>query len=98
MVVPLFSGSGLRIKIVEGMSYGKSIVATPAAADGIMYEDKKDLFVASDPLEYAEQVTALLKNETLRSETGRNAMDNVRKNYNILAAAESLLKLYSNLV
>ena len=32
MVVPLFSGSGIRMKIIEGMSLGKCIVTTPAGS------------------------------------------------------------------
>ena len=95
MVVPLFSGSGLRVKIIEGMSSGRSIVATPAATDGIICESGKDLFTASEPGEFAGRVLTLLKDKKLRIETGRNAMENVIKNYNILAESRSLLKFYS---
>jgi glycosyltransferase involved in cell wall biosynthesis len=37
MVVPLLSGSGIRIKIIEAMSIGKTVIATTIAAEGIMY-------------------------------------------------------------
>ena len=97
MVVPLFSGSGLRIKIIEGMGCGKSIVATPTAAEGIDFEDKKNIFIASDPDQFSQNVSELLNNDNIRHETGRHAIENVRKNYNILATAESLLKFYSKL-
>lgn len=95
MVVPLFSGSGLRIKIIEGMSLGRSIVATPVAAEGIICDSGKDLFIASEPGEFAGRVLTLLKDKKLRHDTGRNAIENVIKNYNILAEARSLLKFYS---
>ncbi len=97
MVVPLFSGSGLRIKIIEAMGAGRSIVATPVAADGIIFRNGKDLFIASDPGKFAGRVLALLKNKELRNETGRQAMENVIKNYDILAESKSLLKFYSKL-
>lgn len=41
MIVPLWSGSGLRIKIIEGMSYGKAIVSTSIGAEGINYTHQK---------------------------------------------------------
>lgn len=41
MIVPLWSGSGLRIKIIEGMAYGKAIVSTSIGAEGIGYTNGK---------------------------------------------------------
>ena len=33
MIVPLFSGSGIRIKIIEGMALGKAIISTEIGAE-----------------------------------------------------------------
>ena len=95
MAVPLFSGSGLRIKILEGMIAGKAIVATPSAASGLSFKDGTDIFIASDPEEFAKKILTLFENSKLRLETGRLAKDNVSKNYNILVSSNSLLKFYS---
>jgi polysaccharide biosynthesis protein PslH len=97
MVVPLFSGSGIRIKIIEGMGFGKSIVATPLAAEGIEYENGKELFISSDSSGFADKIIKLLSNEELRRKTGENAILNVRKNYNILASSEALINFYREL-
>jgi polysaccharide biosynthesis protein PslH len=35
MIAPLFSGSGMRVKIIEGMALGKTIVTTTIGAEGI---------------------------------------------------------------
>lgn len=35
LVVPLLSGSGVRVKIVEAMAQGRAIVATPRAVEGL---------------------------------------------------------------
>jgi polysaccharide biosynthesis protein PslH len=43
MVVPLFSGSGMRIKIIEGMALGKPIVTTPIGTEGISTQSEKTL-------------------------------------------------------
>jgi polysaccharide biosynthesis protein PslH len=97
MVVPLFSGSGIRMKIIEGMSLGKSIVTTSAGAYGLEYEDKKNIFIADSAPLFADYITHLLLDKDLRKETGRNAMENVRKNYDILASTDNLLKFYTEL-
>ena len=35
MLVPLFSGSGIRVKIIDGMSLGKCIISTSIGVKGI---------------------------------------------------------------
>jgi polysaccharide biosynthesis protein PslH len=97
MVVPLFSGSGLRLKIIEGMSLGKSIVTTPVGADGIICSDNKNIFIASTPSGFAERIIKLLTNSVLRNETGKNAIDNVRENYNIFVSSANLMNFYEEI-
>jgi glycosyltransferase involved in cell wall biosynthesis len=95
MAVPLFSGGGIRMKILEGMSLGKCIVATPVAAEGIISEDRKDIFIESNAGSFAGRIVQLLSDDSLRKITGINARENVRKNYDILASAEEIMKFYT---
>jgi polysaccharide biosynthesis protein PslH len=97
MVVPLFSGSGIRMKIIEGMSHGKCIVATPLAVEGLYYENNKDIFIADRASGFADYIVELLTNPDLKRETGENAIENVRKNYNNLASSEGLINFYREL-
>jgi glycosyltransferase involved in cell wall biosynthesis len=85
------------MKILEGMSLGIPIVATPAAAEGIIFEKNSDLFIAADPWEFADHIIKLLLNENLRKATGIKGRQNVRKNYDIFASAEELMKFYNRL-
>ncbi len=52
MVVPLFSGSGLRVKIIEGMAMGKCIISTSIGAEGIPYTHKKNILIANTKEEF----------------------------------------------
>ena len=47
-VVPVLSGSGTRLKILEAMSAGKAVVTTPVGCEGIEAEDGRHLLVADD--------------------------------------------------
>jgi glycosyltransferase involved in cell wall biosynthesis len=85
------------MKIIEGMSMGKSIVATPVAALGIEHKNGRDIHIRSDAAGFADCIVDLLRNPKLRNETTLFALENVRKNYNIFVAAENLIKFYSRL-
>jgi len=63
MLVPLWSGSGLRIKLVEGLAYGKAIITTGIGAEGIPYVNHKDLIVADNPEDFTKAIVSLLSDE-----------------------------------
>ncbi len=73
MIVPILSGSGLRIKIVEGMSFGKAIVSTSIGAEGIRVEQKKNLVLADDSSTFTDSILSLLKDQELVKDLERNA-------------------------
>ncbi|MEI6019936.1 MAG: glycosyltransferase family 4 protein, partial [Bacteroidota bacterium] len=73
MIVPLWSGSGLRIKIIEGMAYGKAIVSTTIGAEGIHCTHKKNILIADSADDFANDVIALLQNNNMRKELETNA-------------------------
>jgi glycosyltransferase involved in cell wall biosynthesis len=73
MVVPLFSGSGIRIKIVEAMAAGKAIITTAIGAEGINYENGQHLLIAKDPNSFADAIVKLCNDKTLRDSLGKNA-------------------------
>jgi glycosyltransferase involved in cell wall biosynthesis len=43
MLVPLLSGGGMRVKIIEGMALGKAILSTAIGAEGIAVRDGHDI-------------------------------------------------------
>ncbi|GAA4497504.1 glycosyltransferase family 4 protein [Hymenobacter ginsengisoli] len=43
MLVPLLSGGGMRVKIIEGMALGKCILSTGIGAEGIAVRDGHDI-------------------------------------------------------
>ena len=94
MVVPLFSGSGMRVKIIEGMALGKSIVATPIGAEGIDVENRRHLLIAKDQDEFIQSTSELIENRDLFDQIGKNAIDFIRKNFDNLAAAGKLIDFY----
>ncbi len=52
MVVPLLSGGGMRIKIIEGMALGKAILSTTLGAEGIAVRDGHDILLRDSAAEW----------------------------------------------
>ncbi|MCL1821835.1 MAG: glycosyltransferase family 4 protein [Prolixibacteraceae bacterium] len=94
MVVPLLSGSGMRVKIVEGMALGKVIVSTTIGAEGIGAVQGKNILLADTPDDFVVQVSALVENKDLFLTIGRDAAGFARENFDAETLAAKLLDFY----
>lgn len=72
-IVPLLSGSGMRVKIVEALALGKVVISTSLGAEGIPYEDGKNMLIANTPEEFVKQIESLNQNPKLIPEIGKEA-------------------------
>lgn len=96
-VVPLLSGSGMRIKIVEGMSLGKTMITTTLGVEGIAAKDGKDIMISDDPEEFAKKICLLVEDKELFNHIGENAFKFVRNSFDNKVIAKSLLDFYKSL-
>jgi polysaccharide biosynthesis protein PslH len=94
MIVPLFSGSGIRIKIIEAMAAGKAIISTSIGAEGIQYHHGEDLMIADSPCEFFEMISACVENQDLIRKIGSNAKRLIRLSYNRDQIIAKLLAFY----
>jgi glycosyltransferase involved in cell wall biosynthesis len=98
MIVPVLSGSGMRIKIVEGMCYGKAIVSTKIGAEGIFAEHEKNILLHDNPTDFANAVIYLLKNEKERISLEENAGIFASNHFDYLSIAGKLVSFYKQLI
>ncbi len=96
MVAPLFSGSGMRVKIIEGMALGKTIVTTSIGAEGIDISHGENIFVEDQPGEFARRISELIQNKDLFDQMGNNAVQFVREHYDNQRISVSLAEFYKN--
>lgn len=97
MIVPLFSGSGIRVKILQGMSQGKVIISTPMGTEGIEAEHGRHIFHARSPEEFKKNIEYIIGNKPLFEKIGKSARKFVYKNFNNLAITKDLLSFYNSL-
>lgn len=97
MIVPLFSGSGIRVKIMEGMALGKCIVSTSLGAQGIEAIDGEHILIANNADEFRSKIDYLLKNESEIERIGNNAANLVRLRYDNKILIQQKLDFYRQL-
>ncbi|MET3113408.1 glycosyltransferase involved in cell wall biosynthesis [Pedobacter sp. CG_S7] len=98
MIVPLLSGSGMRVKIIEGMAMHKCIIATTMAAEGIKCEHGKDILIADTPDEFYRSILQCITNPGKLAEIGDNARKTAEKNYNISIISQRMVQIYQQLI
>ncbi len=94
MIVPLNSGSGMRIKIIEGMALGKPIVTTKIGTEGISTTSGKNIIIAADKAEFVKAVSELIENRDFFESISRNAIEYIHDNFDNLTSAGALIEFY----
>jgi polysaccharide biosynthesis protein PslH len=97
MIVPLFSGSGIRVKILEAMSRGRIVISTPIGAEGIHYTQNENILIASSPEEFAQAIVKCYQNHDFCKNICSNALSLIKNNYSENSATNKLLWLYESL-
>ena len=90
MMVPLLSGSGLKLKILEGLASGIPIITTSIGAEGIKIQNEQDYLLAETPEDFVNQTGRLLKNPELREKLSKNARSLIEQKYQWVQKAERL--------
>ena len=96
-IVPLLSGSGIRIKIIESMALGKTVITTMVGAEGILYEEDVHLIIAENKAKMAETIRRVNENPAMAVEIGKAARQLVEDIYDNRKITARLLLFYSQI-
>jgi glycosyltransferase involved in cell wall biosynthesis len=94
MIVPLLTGSGIRIKILEAMALGKTVISTTIGASGIKATHGEHLFLADTPAEFIKVLEYLRTRPDHLQKMGVKANQFVKENFDILVLSEKLISFY----
>jgi glycosyltransferase involved in cell wall biosynthesis len=95
MIVPLLAGSGMRIKIIEGMALQKAIITTSVGIEGIDAQNKKEVYIADTADEFIANVLELTSNKQIADKIAENAKKFVSENFNNTVIAKKLFDFYA---
>lgn len=97
IIVPLLSGSGIRIKILESMAMGKVVLSTAKGFEGINIENGKDGFIFSNAKEFEMQLEKLIGNQELILEISNNAKKFIQENFDYIKLAQTNLDTFKDI-
>jgi len=73
VLAPLWTGGGMRVKVLHALAAGKAVVATPRAVAGLGLRDGEEVAVAETPATFATAITRLLRAPEARAAMGAAA-------------------------
>jgi len=94
MLVPLLSGGGMRIKIIEGMAMSKCILSTGLGSEGIHASNNEDIIVCDEPSEWIDRIERYHRGELNCTKIGQAAAQTVGRLYDNRRVVERFLELY----
>ncbi len=80
-VVPLLAGGGTRLKILEAAACGVPVVSSRLGAEGLAFEEEREILLRDDPPGFASAVAALLEDPRKALRQAEAARSRVEKLY-----------------
>ena len=93
-VVPLLTGGGTRLKVLEAMAMGKPIVSTTLGCEGIQATPERDIVLADGAEGFGRRVLGLLGNGAERLRLGREARAFVEQHFSWETVTAPLERAY----
>lgn len=93
-VIPLRSGGGTRLKIIEAMSTGTPVVSTSVGCEGLEVSDGEHIMIADTPEEFADKVVQVLESQETWLKLSSQARRLVEETYDWEYITGCLAKVY----
>jgi polysaccharide biosynthesis protein PslH len=93
MLAPVFGGSGVRVKMLEGFRAGMPVVTTPDGAFGLPLVDGREALVAADPEGFAERVESLVNDDALRQRVREGGYAYLEEHHSLRVAQDVMRRV-----
>lgn len=93
-ICPITSGSGTRIKILTYMASGLPVVSTLKGAEGIKYQDQKDILIAETFELFAQKCASLINSRSDAQRISKAGRQLIEKEYDWNVIGHTLRELY----
>ena len=94
MVVPILSGSGMRMKILEAAANSVPIITTSAGVEGLDFQNGVSCLIADSPQDFAAAIDSLVNDKALCRRLGESANNVYRAKYTAEILAQVRNELY----
>ncbi|WP_256583828.1 glycosyltransferase [Burkholderia singularis] len=97
LFVPLLTGGGVRVKILEAMSNGIPVISTRKGCEGLGATDQVDIVIRDDAQAFADAIIELAEHRDRLSDMSRNARNLLASKYNLDECVKTKRMLYDKL-
>lgn len=94
MIVPILSGSGMRMKILEASALGVPFVTTTVGVEGLDFVDKSSCLIADTSESWAQALENLMSSDKLRSDLAESALKVYNEKYSVEALSKVRESVY----
>ncbi|WP_395645003.1 glycosyltransferase [Terricaulis sp.] len=92
VISPLYTGSGLKIKLIEALAAGKAVVGTSVTAQGVEDIVAGAMIVEDEPQRFAAALVELLSDKSARALLSNSALTCAEANFSPDATFAALLR------
>lgn len=97
-VVPLFEGSGIRIKILEAFNYEIPVVSTEHACNTIGVQDGREICIANSAEEFSKAIKELLSNKNKCFSMVQQAKSFLKSNFSTVVRRQEMNSIISEII
>ena len=94
MIVPLLTGSGMRMKILDAAALSVPFVSTSVGAEGLEFSDGDTCMIADSSGEFAQALEKLMTDHYFREAIARKSHSLYKEKYSLESLVERRKKIY----
>lgn len=94
MIVPLLTGSGMRMKILDASALSVPFVSTSVGAEGLNFSDGDTCMIADSVSEFVQALEKLMNDHSLRETIARKAHNLFMEKYSLGSLVERRKEIY----
>lgn len=98
MVVPILSGSGMRMKLLEAAALGTPVITTSVGCEGLRLRHLEHCLIADTPAEFASAIARLTQDEALRSRLAEALQRHFEQHYSPQAMAHLREEVWQSVI
>jgi uncharacterized protein YutD len=98
VISPILGGAGMKIKVIESLSYGKCVIGTSKAFDGICDSKNKAVIFADTADKFIKSVLKYSTDDKLRSKVEVSAVKFFNKNYSVESQKNTMDSIFDGFI
>lgn len=93
-ICPMLSGTGVKIKVLEALSYGLPVVTNRRGVDGLINKKNNGCLVGQDPVEFSKAIHQLMDDDAFYESMREQAQCYFKENHNAEIEEEILNSIF----